>query len=170
MTYAEGASVAPAGIFIYVIACDVGRGSRTRLRLPQPADAYARDLARFCYLVHMLRDLAPDVRAGVATLPADLLRETRLDRGRLARAVRTHDAPALLPLASALLAKAARFRCRAGKVLATLEPRLEPDAKAALAGVRARYEATYAVLAADYARYLESTGWGDAVAASVRPE
>lgn len=170
MTYAEGASVAPAGIFIYVIGCEVEGGARTRLRLPRPPVVYARDLALFCYLVHMLRDLAPDVRAGVATLPADLLRQTRLDRGRLARAVRTHDAQALLPLASALLAKAARFRRRAGAALGPLEPRLAADAKAALAGVRARYEATYAVLAADYGAYLESTGWGDATAAPTRPE
>ncbi len=170
MTYAEGASVAPAAIFIYVIGCEVGRGSRTRISLPLPPAAYARDLALFCYLVHMLRDLAPDVRAGVTTLPADLLRRTRLDRGRLARAVRAHDAPALLPLASALLVKAAGFRERADEALEALEPRLEVDAKAALGGVRVRYEATYAVLAADYARYLESTGWGAAAAASARPE
>lgn len=170
MTYAEGASVAPAGIFIYIIGCEVGRGSRTRLRLPRPPAAYARDLALFCYLVHMLRDLAPDVRAGLTTLPASLLVHTRLDSGRLARAVRTHDAPALLPLAGALLDKAARFRRRAAETLRPLEPRLDADAKAALASVRARYEATYAVLAADYAAYLESHGWGDAPAASARPE
>ena len=77
----EGASVAPVEIFIYILTTDVGPRRVTRCGLPRDSTHYAGDLALYCYLVHIIRGLALDVRTSVETLQGTLLRRCDLDKG-----------------------------------------------------------------------------------------
>ena len=86
--YADGATVAPATVFIYLLACRYEAGAY-RSYLPQPPVYYASDLGVFCYLVHILRDLAKDAgsRGRLVTIPTATLAEHGLDRYTLAEVV-----------------------------------------------------------------------------------
>lgn len=139
--YAEGATVAPAEIFIYLLAAETTReGFRYRLR--RPAVDYARDLAIFCYLVHILRDLAKDaaVAGRLVTIPATVLADAGLDRDRLGDAVADNRKPALDGLAVPILARAEGFRLRGRARIAELLPQLGARERLALDGLVTVYE------------------------------
>jgi len=84
--YCEGATVAPASIFLYVLAAKVGSEAPIRSGLPAPPADCARDMAVFCYLVHIARDLLKDAAQGanLITLPDTLLARHGLSRAGLA--------------------------------------------------------------------------------------
>ncbi len=121
LDYAEGAAVAPAALFVFILAC---RPDGTA-PLSRPCSDYARHLAVFSYLVHILRDLGADARRAPQhlTLPADLLRAHGLTRAALRRAARAggRDAvAALAPLVAAVAARARERRARSAGDLARL--------------------------------------------------
>ncbi|MBF0111025.1 MAG: squalene/phytoene synthase family protein [Magnetococcales bacterium] len=113
LTYAEGATVAPATVFVYILSC---RHHNDRFTTPWPVAHYrelVREMAVFCYVIHILRDLERDVgRSGqLVTIPEELLRAAGLDKSLLARWV--IDEPyRILPLRRLLLEKAAGCRQR----------------------------------------------------------
>lgn len=86
LSYAEGATVAPTYIFIWLLACDdsmkIQPPSADRERLW----ALARPLAVSCYLAHIMRDLVEDARSGEAllTIPRELHADLVADRSELA--------------------------------------------------------------------------------------
>jgi phytoene synthase len=111
LAYCEGASVAPASVFIYILACRLEGGWRTSLSLPMPPADYARAMALFCYVVHILRDLPKDARrtGQLVTIPRDVLAEAGLTLEPFCRAVRDDDLASIAPVLRVLLGHATRY-------------------------------------------------------------
>lgn len=126
LAYCEGASVAPASVFIYILACRLEGGERTTLDLPKPPEEYARAMALFCYCVHILRDLGKDAARSpqLLTIPRQLLREAGHDAPSFAAAVLSSDLAGIGPVVRAFTARAADHAAEARKTLAGLEGRL----------------------------------------------
>lgn len=141
-TYAEGAAVAPAAIFIYILASDIGPACASiTLRELSPQD-HARDLAKYCYLVHILRDLGKDAQLDpqLITIPSQVLAACQLEKAGLTAAPRER----IKPLADILLARASLHRAAAEEQVARLLPRLGPVEHAALSGLIRLYDEQHA--------------------------
>lgn len=139
--YADGATVAPATVFIYLLACRFSDG-HYRCDLPERPRYYASDLAVFCYLVHILRDLAKDAgsRGRLVTIPRTVLAGFGLDRDTLADALATGDHAKVDRLADVLLNRADLHRSRGRERLTELMPHLDLREKVALEGLVRVYE------------------------------
>lgn len=139
--YAQGATVAPAEIFIYLLAAEQ-TPSGIRCRLPHPLAWYAADLAVFCYLVHILRDLAKDAgaTARLVTIPETVLADTGLSRDTIGAAVAGGDRARLDLLAAPILAKAEAHRRVGRERITTLLPTLGVRERVALDGLLQVYE------------------------------
>jgi phytoene synthase len=61
LEYCEGACVAPATVFVYLLGAEFDSDDASRFT-PDAPERVARPLAIFAYLVHLLRDLAKDAR------------------------------------------------------------------------------------------------------------
>jgi phytoene synthase len=74
LEYSEGAAIAPATVFMHVLlAAPSGKQYECRVKDVDPY-FYARDLAIFCYLTHILRDISCDlelVDRGLVYLPIE---------------------------------------------------------------------------------------------------
>ncbi len=146
--YAEGAAVAPATIFIYILACRIGPGHTSSMPQDLPARDHARDLAKYCYLVHILRDLREDARLDpqLLTIPEHVFQDCRLAKCDIATAP-DHD---ILPLADILWARAAEHRIVAEVQIGRLIPSLGPTESRALAGLIRLYDEQHTKNAALY--------------------
>ena len=155
--YCRGAAVAPARVFVYILACRVTGGATTELDAPAAALRHVADMAHFCYLVHILRDLPADTRkpAQLITIPRQALSAAGLDKGRLRRAVARRDLTAIAPLIEDLGARAGRLMPAAERLLVDLAPWLGAREQIALDALYRRYHATYALVARDYRAVLE---------------
>ena len=149
--YADGATVAPATVFIYLLACR-HEGGRYHSDLPCPPVYYARDLGVFCYLVHILRDLAKDAgsRGRLVTIPSSTLAEHGLDRDTLADAIAVGEGERLDRLASDLLARAEAYRRRGRDRMGQLAPHLGTRERLALEGLVRVYEGLHGDFQSDY--------------------
>lgn len=149
--YGEGAAVAPASVFVYILAADVADDLASTLSLDRPPADYARDLALFCYLVHVLRDLSVDAHraARLVTLPDDVLADTGLDKPVLARAVSGDRTVDLTPLVRAVAEEAGRYRRAAIGVVAELAVRLDPVERIVIETLYALYNAQFAAIVAN---------------------
>ena len=88
--YAEGASVAPTHVFLYLLTAGEGGG---RLKHNVDLQSFARPLGQFCYLAHILRDLVKDAAAGPQLLTVPLaIAGPFTRREALARALLDGDA------------------------------------------------------------------------------
>lgn len=108
LEYCEGAAVAPGAIFLYLLGAE--EDPEGAFHLPGAAILdQARELAHFCYLTHIARDLAEDAAkdAQLVTIPDSWLREHGFDRRGFRRAASTQD-PSVRPLARRLLEQAER--------------------------------------------------------------
>ncbi|MBF0126732.1 MAG: squalene/phytoene synthase family protein [Magnetococcales bacterium] len=85
LEYCEGATVAPAATFAYILACQVREGRYVLEQAPGYCQDHVRDMAIFCYLIHIIRDLAKDVKkhAQLITIPRDFLAAAGLTRATL---------------------------------------------------------------------------------------
>ncbi|HIJ83221.1 MAG TPA: squalene/phytoene synthase family protein [Magnetococcales bacterium] len=113
LAYCEGATVAPATVFVYILA---SRFQNNGFNTPEPLSFYrdkVRDMAVFCYLMHILRDLARDVARSnqLVTIPNDILRRAGLNKTLLGQWI-TEDPHRILPLQRLLLEKAGECRER----------------------------------------------------------
>jgi len=140
--YAEGAAVAPAAIFIYILVSDIGPAYASSIPTGLSPLDHARDLAKYCYLVHILRDLRKDARLDpqLLTVPDKVLKSCRLAKADLAEATR-HQ---IQPLAEILWTRANRHRTAAGRQVARLAPRLGRVEQAALDGLVRLYDEQHA--------------------------
>lgn len=157
LDYGEGATIAPSSVFIYVLACTPSdTGGRFRYHLPHPPGHYAGDMAVFCYLTHILRDLAVDVMRTrrLVTIPADILADVSLSMDRLRASVIAGEYEALEPLAARLLGHANEHLERGRRRTAGLRRFLGPDEDAALLRVYRVYEALRQEFERGYAGYL----------------
>ena len=154
--YCDGATAAPASIFIYVLACRLDRTGGYVGPLSHPPLYYARDMAIFCYLVHILRDLAEDAAAAdqLLTIPFDILEEAGLSRDSLRAAVLERKFMKLEPLSAILLERAwSHFEIgqqRSAKLLAVLDA----EAGIQLGRLFAVYIDLARTMATDYAGFL----------------
>ncbi|MBF0190104.1 MAG: squalene/phytoene synthase family protein [Magnetococcales bacterium] len=152
LAYCEGATVSPATTFAYILACEA---RDDRYVLAQPLDFcrdHVRQMAIFCYLVHIVRDLAKDARKQVQliTIPRHLLAEAGFRRETLVQGL--EDKASLEPLIRALLERAQ----------ALLEPGLErihriplrPLERMILNRLLKKYIDLHALLGADPTRFL----------------
>ena len=156
LDYAEGAAVAPAAVFVFILACQAQTGA---LRLARPCADYVRHLALFSYLVHILRDLRGDAWRAPQhlTLPAAALRAAGLTRPQLQRAARAGDRDALAPLVAAVVPRARRHRAHSVDDLARL---VEDTAGrgALLARLAEVYDRQLDAIEADYGAVLAGDG------------
>lgn len=124
--YAEGAAVAPASIFIYILAASIDDDLSSSVTLDRPPADFARDLALFCYLVHILRDLSDDAGRAerLITLPNAVLVECGLDKPMLARAAAGDQSVDVSPLVAAVAEQANGHRNAANAAIAALKPQI----------------------------------------------
>ncbi len=145
LDYCEGACVAPGAIFVYILACRVTLGSGTRLSLPRPVTDFARSMALFCYLTHILRDLEHDAQGNpqLLTFPDDLLARAGFSLPAFAAAARARDLAALAPVTSFMIGEAGRFGALAREDLAELAGALGREEMAVLEYLFERYVTTF---------------------------
>ncbi|MBC6439861.1 MAG: squalene/phytoene synthase family protein [Rhodospirillales bacterium] len=155
LDYTEGAAVAPAAVFVYILACRMERDGSSTLALTRPAADYARHLAIFSYLVHILRDLRLDADRAPQhlTLPDDLLDQSGLSRATLRIAARAGDDAALAPLVGTIAALTERHHALAMNDLASLNDETD-GAAAMLVGLAAVYSRQFDAIRSDHAGVL----------------
>jgi phytoene synthase len=144
LRYCAGATVAPASIFIYLLAvrhdADTGYG----YELPHPARYYAADLGVYCYIVHILRDLAKDASRSprLITIPTEMLGKIGLSRESLAGAL-ADKSSTIADLAALLIAEAEPFRKAGHNALRDVCGHLGRVEAMALKGLIAIYDRLY---------------------------
>lgn len=161
LSYCEGATVAPAAVFLFVLTARAQKGRLVATLDEEALFDAARPMALFCYLVHILRDLAKDAPRGgqLVTLPADLLAAHGLTREAVAAAVETRS-PEALGLAGDLTGRAAAYRAETEAVRARLAPDLAPRERAILAALTTVYARLHDGLAAAPERALDPLAAG----------
>lgn len=105
--YCEGATVAPAAIFLFVLQAKRQQGTLHAGLTGEALAAQARDMAIFCYLVHIVRDFAKDVEKGgqLVTIPLDALTRHTLSRESI-----KGDPSRAMPVLRDLVDRAAMYR------------------------------------------------------------
>lgn len=148
--YAAGATVAPATIFVYLLGAEP-RDAGFVWREPVLPVQYAEDLGIFCYLVHILRDLAKDAERSerLVTVPDSMIRDAGLTKAELSYAIISRD-PRIGELAAGLRKRAAMHLEAGKKSLQTLQPLIGLREKLALSGLIGIYEALFKRFSADY--------------------
>ncbi len=126
--YCEGATVAPAIVFIYILGCR-SEADGFRWQLAEPPSHYARDIAVFCYLVHILRDMAADADGDpqLLTIPHSALAAHGLSPEDLQSAIRHRRTAQVEGVARDLAARAQDHRMRAEQRLGELAHLLDAD-------------------------------------------
>jgi phytoene/squalene synthetase len=161
INYCTGATISPTSIFVYMLSCRITRNSQISYHydLPQDPDYYAADMAIFCYIVHILRDLALDALQSkrLITIPTDILSAASLTLEKLRMCVREKEYDKLLPLANILLEKA-NFYLERGRLRTTeLYKFLGNDEKLALERLYKVYEVLKESFESDYSNYLSNS-------------
>ncbi|MCG8455327.1 MAG: squalene/phytoene synthase family protein [Holophagales bacterium] len=143
--YAEGASVAPTTIYLYLIASASGNGSDP-YRPPAGFDirACGHHLGLFAYLAHILRDLPKDLAAGdrgLLYLATDDLERYDLDLGSLHEDRQRKRARPELRLLLRDLAERSEGHLRQGqRLMEGVHRHLQPDCSFILTLIVAIYE------------------------------
>ncbi|MDA0342298.1 MAG: squalene/phytoene synthase family protein [Proteobacteria bacterium] len=145
LEYCAGATVAPAAIFIYLLAARHDPASGYRYELPRAARDYAKDLAIYCYIVHILRDLAKDAGRSprLITIPSEILAAAGLTRDGLSAAL-AEKSPAIGVLAGLLISKAEPFKAAGHAALREVGGHLGMVERLALNGLIAVYDRLFA--------------------------
>lgn len=146
-TYCEGATVAPASIFIYVLSASLEEEG-PRNRLPAPVADCARSMAIFCYLVHIARDLGKDAAASpnLVTLPQEVLEPLGLNRESLGARLKLGETEAVIPLVSAISHRASEFRTQAIAWQDRLSDQLSFKEKTALNALMTVYKSLHSAI------------------------
>lgn len=132
LAYAEGASVAPTSIYLDLVASRE-RAAAGVYTLPARFDLIAagRQLGIFCYLTHILRDMARDLATGSSGLlyvARDDLESFGLDERMLREDLeRSRAGEPVRALAAELATRARRARDRGRQCLLPLDGELSPD-------------------------------------------
>lgn len=142
LTYAEGATAAPAAVFIEILALQAQGGGRLESRLDGPAADRIRNSAILLYLVHIMRDLAEDAAKGegLLTLPATLFQELGLDAAGFAAKA---DDRLIGQAREKIAGFADRFLLPALAELTDLDAKLDPADARILRGLCEPYIARY---------------------------
>lgn len=150
LAYAAGATVAPATIFIYLLGAQPAEGGFS-WALPEQPVHYAADLGIFCYLVHILRDLAKDAERSerLVTIPDALIEHAGLDKAGLSDAIKSRD-PRIAVLASDLRQRAASHLEFGRNSLQAFKALIGRREQLALSGLIGIYESLFSRFSADY--------------------
>ncbi|MEO5327981.1 MAG: squalene/phytoene synthase family protein [Magnetococcus sp. THC-1_WYH] len=113
LAYSEGATVAPATVFVYILASRFQKGVFKTPESPIFYREKVRGMAIFCYVIHILRDLARDVARSkrLVTIPEEMLTAAGLDKERLGQWI-IQDPQRIMPLRRLLLDQATACRER----------------------------------------------------------
>jgi phytoene synthase len=136
-SYMQGASVAPAVIFMYLVLMrpDPSGRFQTTWSYPQ-VHAATEDLAIFCYCVHILRDVADDLtvgESGLVYLPADeLARFGIIPRDLYKMRERGSATDQYKQMAGAVAERARRHLAKGREHMAAVVAAAEPESGSAL--------------------------------------
>jgi phytoene/squalene synthetase len=111
LAYCSGATVSPATIYVYLSAAVYGRHEGYKYSLPKSPQYYSKNLAIYCYIVHILRDLAKDATGSprLLTIPLDVLNKSGLNRESIEEELKNRSSK-IISLAGSLVEKALRYK------------------------------------------------------------
>ena len=139
LDYAEGATAAPAAVFIEILALRPTDAGRLVSAVEGPTVERIRNAAVLLYLVHIMRDLPEDATRGLLTLPGTFFNDLGVDEATFAKAE-----PAMVAKGRAVIAEyAGRFLAPALGELASLDTVLSSDESAILQGLCTPYIERY---------------------------
>lgn len=89
IAYCEGATAAPASIFVYLLSARYDPEIGYTSPLTNPPIYHARDMAIFCYIIHILRDLPEDIKGPdrLVTIPSEMLIAADITLGEIRNAI-----------------------------------------------------------------------------------
>ena len=89
IAYCEGATAAPASIFVYLLSARYDPEIGYTSPLTNPPLYHARDMAIFCYIIHILRDLPDDIKGPdrLVTIPSEMLIAADITLGEIRNAI-----------------------------------------------------------------------------------
>lgn len=142
LDYTEGAAVAPASVFMHL--CGLRSAEEKFLPPEYDIQAQARPLARFSYLVHIMRDFQKDQAENLNYFADDLLKKYDISRDDLKRmAKNSAPEPSLRWLFSYYKAEAASSRLLAREMIDSLSGVIEPRYSLSLEIIYALYSQIY---------------------------
>jgi phytoene/squalene synthetase len=111
LSYCNGATVSPASIYVYLSAAVYSPHEGYKYSLPRSPRYYSKNLAIYCYIVHILRDLAKDVAGSprLLTIPLDLLDKSGLNRESIEEELKNKSSK-IVVLAGFLVEKALSYK------------------------------------------------------------
>lgn len=153
--YCEGATVAPAAVFLFVLQARNESGNLTAGIAASELADQARDMAIFCYLVHILRDFAKDSARGgqLVTIPQSCFRDHGLTRESVAA-----DPGSALPMLRDIADRAGERRLAARHMADLLMPSLGRAEARILDALLSIYECLHDDLAADPSAAIDRSG------------
>ncbi len=80
LNYCVGATIAPAEVFLYMLNCNIDGDGNYHSDENMDFSNMAKEMAIFCYLVHIMRDISKDFKQGgqILTIPMDMLNQCGL--------------------------------------------------------------------------------------------
>ncbi|MEQ5775542.1 squalene/phytoene synthase family protein [Thalassospira sp. NFXS8] len=166
IAYCEGATAAPASIFVYLLSARYDDEIGYVSNLTASPLYHARDMAIFCYVIHILRDLPIDVKGPdrLVTIPGEMLLAADISIGEIRNAIGQQNYDALNVLGTFMLEKAWEHfetgQARSAELLAILDPE-ETDTLSRLFSVyielAAMMDAGYGDFLADRVAIIDTT-------------
>lgn len=151
LQYCSGATVAPAMIFIYLLGATRDKNGKIDWPHPSGARDYAEDLAIYCYIVHILRDMAKDAEKSIRllTIPLEMLSHHGLDRADVSRALSNNDGR-ISGLVADLIARAEHHQKAGHERLSEISKLLGRREALALNGLIKIYDRLFQAFVSDY--------------------
>jgi phytoene synthase len=148
--YCEGATVAPAAVFLFLLGWEKGPDGRLSFVPEETLRTVARHMGRFCYLVHILRDLRLDAARAdqLLSVPRELLEEHGLTVEAFKEAVLREDDPRTQPVLASFFEVARAHRDAALADAAALAPHFSAQSREILGGLLSVYDGMLTELAA----------------------
>ncbi len=146
LAYTEGAAIAPATIFMYFLTFQKDGSGYACIRSDIDPYVYAKPMAIFCYVAHILRDISVDLelnKTGLIYVPLKDLQTFSLSEEDLFEFKRTgtinENFRAFMKF---MVARATSYETESYQLLADLSPYLERDAKFILTLLLSLYSET----------------------------
>jgi len=131
LEYSEGAAVAPGSIFMHM--CAIGAQGGVYVPPEFDAKAAARPLARFSYVVHIIRDFQADQEANLNYFADDLMAKHGIDRAMLKKIARGGEIPlGFRNFMNEYRTYAKQFQEESRQMLDDISPYLKPRYKLSL--------------------------------------
>jgi len=131
LEYAEGASVAPAAIFVHL--CGLNKEDGKFIEPVFDVQKAARACAMFSYLVHIIRDFQKDQLANLHYFADDLVAKNGLDRIQLnAMAHGAPIAPGFRNMIREYMVVADEYRLKTYAIIQEIKPHLCPRCQLSL--------------------------------------